>query len=158
MHILLLFEDSSGVKGYVNSNWTRVGRSMLENGGTVVLTSGINGTNTRTQRERSIKDSVDLFTSDTLKGRAKKPELAKVLCEDSGTDVEWLMDKFNLDLSLVARFGGHSVPRTHRGKERFPGMTVTCAPIDSLPVVLEKPKDRIFASLFVSITAPDLQD
>ena len=49
----------------------------------MVLTSGINGTNTRTQRERGIKDSGDLFTSDTLKGGAKKPELAKVLCEDS---------------------------------------------------------------------------
>ena len=94
-------------KGYVNSNWTRVRRSMLENGGSVVLTSGINGANTRTQRERGIKDSADLFTSDTLKGGAKKPELAKVLCEGNGTDVEWLMDKFNLNLSLIARLGGH---------------------------------------------------
>ena len=42
-------------------------------------TSGINGANTRTQREKGIKDSADLFTSDTLKGGAKKPELAKVL-------------------------------------------------------------------------------
>ena len=32
---------------------------------------------------------------------AKKPELAKVLCENSGANVEWLMDKFNLDLSLL---------------------------------------------------------
>ena len=55
------------------------------------------------------------------------------------------MDKFNLDLSLVARLGGYSAPRTHRRKERFPGMTVTCAMIDSLPVVLEKTKERIFA-------------
>ena len=37
------------------------------------------------------------------------------------------MEKFNLDLSLVARLGGHSQPRTHRGKERFPGMTITYA-------------------------------
>merc|ERR1712151_317187 len=36
-------------------------------------------------------------------------------------------DAFNLDLSLVARLGGHSQPRTHRGKERFPGMTITYA-------------------------------
>ena len=81
---------------------------MLENGGSVVLASGLNGANTRSQRENGIKDSAALFTSDTLKGGAKKPELAKVLCENSGTDVEWLMDKFNLDLSLVARLGGHS--------------------------------------------------
>merc|ERR1712139_570732 len=38
-----------------------------------------------------------------------------------------LMDKFELDLSLLARLGGHSMPRSHRGKERFPGMTITYA-------------------------------
>ena len=43
-----------------------------------------------------------------LKGGAKKPELAKLLCENSGADVERLMDKFNLDLSLVARLDGLS--------------------------------------------------
>merc|ERR1712196_721185 len=42
-------------------------------------------------------------------------------------DVDWLMDVFGLDLSLLARLGGHSAPRTHRGKERFPGMTITYA-------------------------------
>ena len=47
-----------------------------------------------------IEDSADLFTSDTLKGGAKKPGLAKVLCENSGADVEWLMDKFNLSLNV----------------------------------------------------------
>ena len=44
-------------------------------------------------------------------GGAKKPELAKVLCENSGSDVEWLMDKSDLDLSLVAGLGGHAAPR-----------------------------------------------
>ena len=65
--------------------------------------------------------------SDTLRGGAEKPELALVLCENSGADIEWLMDKFNLDLSLVARLGGHSALRTHRGKERFLGVTITYA-------------------------------
>merc|ERR1712048_311546 len=76
--------------------------------------------------------------ADTLKGGAKKPELAKLLCDNSGADVEWLMDAFNLDLSLVARLGGHSQPRTHRGKERFPGMTITYALIQMLEKVAEK--------------------
>ena len=44
-------------------------------------------------------------------GGAKKPEFAKVLCANSGSDVEWLMDKSNLDLSRVARLGSHSAPR-----------------------------------------------
>ncbi len=45
----------------------------------------------------------------------------------SGSAVEWVADKFNVDLSLVSRLGGHSQPRTHRGKEQFPGMTITYA-------------------------------
>ena len=44
----------------------------------------------------------------SLKGGSKKPELAKLLCETSGADVEWLLDRFTLDLSLVARLSGHS--------------------------------------------------
>ncbi|CAE7199486.1 osm1 [Symbiodinium sp. CCMP2592] len=79
-----------------------------------------------------------IFIADTLKGGAKKPELAKVLCANSAADVDWLVDKFDLDLSLVARLGGHSQPRTHRGKERFPGMTITYALIQMLEKVAEK--------------------
>merc|ERR1719375_2550883 len=47
------------------------------------------------------------------------------------------MDKFDLDLSLVARLGGHSAPRTHRGKERFPGMTITYALIQMVEKISE---------------------
>merc|ERR1719473_2492057 len=102
-------------------------KSSFCGGNSTKATSGINGANTKTQRAQGIQDSNELFISDTLKGGAKRPEVAKVLCANSGADVEWLMDVFNLDLSLVARLGGHSAPRTHRGKERFPGMTITYA-------------------------------
>ena len=54
---------------------------------------------------------LDKFTSDPLKGGGKKPERAKVLCENSGADVEWLTAVVNLNLSLVARLGGHSAHR-----------------------------------------------
>merc|ERR1719375_1889091 len=47
------------------------------------------------------------------------------------------MDKFDLDLSLVARLGGHSAPRTHRGAERFPGMTITYALIQMVEKISE---------------------
>merc|ERR1719216_828073 len=126
--------------------------TVLENGGKVVLldklsfcggnstkaTSGINGADTKTQKAKGINDSVELFTSDTLKGGAKKPDVVKVLCGNSGADVDWLVEKFNLDLSLVARLGGHSAPRTHRGAERFPGMTITYALIQMVEKVAEK--------------------
>merc|ERR1712151_1218803 len=101
-------------------------------------TWGINGAGTKTQKEKGVPDNAEIFIGDTLKGGAKKPELAKVLCANSAADVDWLMDKFDLDLSLVARLGGHSQPRTHRGKERFPGMTITYALIQMLEKVSEK--------------------
>merc|ERR1712137_1310406 len=80
----------------------------------------------------------DIFLADTLKGGAKKPEVAKVLCYESGPGVDWLVDKFELDLSLIARMGGHSMPRTHRGKERFPGMTITYALMQAFEKMAEK--------------------
>merc|ERR1719506_3101206 len=115
-----------------------VDKSAFCGGNSTKATSGINGAGTRTQKAKGIPDGPVLFTADTMKGGAKKPELAKVLCENSGADVDWLMDKFNLDLSLVARLGGHSEPRTHRGKERFPGMTITYALIQMVEAVAEK--------------------
>jgi flavocytochrome c len=126
--------------------------TVLENGGKVVLldkssfcggnstkaTSGINGSATKTQKAKGIADTNEIFTNDTLKGGAKKPELVKVLCHNSGPDVDWLVEKFNLDLSLLARLGGHSMPRTHRGAERFPGMTITYALIQMVEKVAER--------------------
>merc|ERR1712061_587049 len=113
-------------------------KSSFCGGNSTKATSGINGAGTKTQKEKGIPDNADIFTADTLKGGAKKPELAKVLCQNSAADVDWLIDKFDLDLSLVARLGGHSQPRTHRGKERFPGMTITYALIQMLEKVAEK--------------------
>ncbi|CAE7381156.1 osm1 [Symbiodinium sp. CCMP2592] len=114
-------------------------KSSFCGGNSTKATSGINGAGTKTQKGKSIPDTAEwIFIADTLKGGAKKPELAKVLCANSAADVDWLVDKFDLDLSLVARLGGHSQPRTHRGKERFPGMTITYALIQMLEKVAEK--------------------
>ncbi|RIB11239.1 FAD binding domain-containing protein [Gigaspora rosea] len=41
------------------------------------------------------------------------PDLIKVLTGNSASVVEWLHEKFKLDLSLVSRLGGHTQPRTH---------------------------------------------
>jgi len=115
-----------------------VDKSSFCGGNSTKATSGINGAATRAQKAHGIDDSVELFTADTLKDGAKRPEVVKVLCGNSGADVDWLVEKFELDLSLVARLGGHSAPRTHRGKERFPGMTITYALIQMLEKVAER--------------------
>ena len=46
--------------------------------------TGINGAATKTQKAQGVDDSVELFSSDCLKGGAKKPELVKVLATNSG--------------------------------------------------------------------------
>ena len=62
------------------------GRSLLLDkssfcgGNSTKATSGINGAGTKTQKGKSIPDNAEIFIADTLKGGAKKPELAKVLC------------------------------------------------------------------------------
>jgi len=126
--------------------------TVLERGGRVLVidknpffggnstkaTSGINGALTRTQVELGIPDSAQQFLKDTAvsaaggKLDAEPSELAKVLTFQSASAVEWLQDRFNLDLSKVSRLGGHSHPRTHRGKERFPGMTITYALMEKI--------------------------
>merc|ERR1712232_1203816 len=47
----------------------------------------------------------------------------------------WLMDAFDLDLSIIARLAAHSHPRTHRGKEQFPGMMITYGLMEKLDEV-----------------------
>lgn len=106
-------------------------------------TSGINGALTRTQVELGVADSVDQFYQDTLataKDRAN-PDLIKVLTYNSADAVHWLQEVFGLDLSIVSRLGGHSQPRTHRGKDaKFPGMAITYKLLEKLEnLAVEEP-------------------
>ena len=91
-----------------------------------------------TREAKGFQGSVELLTPDTPNGGAKRPEVAKVLCENGGQDADWLVGKFDRDLSLVARRGGHLAPRSHRGKERFPGMAFTHALNQMVGQVAEK--------------------
>ncbi|KAI8637530.1 FAD binding domain-containing protein [Parasitella parasitica] len=113
-------------------------------GNSTKATSGINGALTRTQIALDIKDSVEQFYQDTLKSARDlaRPDLIRVLTGRSSSAVEWLQDKFALDLSLVSRLGGHSFPRTHRGKEQFPGMTITYALMEGFEELAEKQPTR----------------
>eukprot|EP00420_Gonyaulax_spinifera_P020414 CAMPEP_0197900730 /NCGR_PEP_ID=MMETSP1439-20131203/49754_1 /TAXON_ID=66791 /ORGANISM="Gonyaulax spinifera, Strain CCMP409" /LENGTH=102 /DNA_ID=CAMNT_0043521645 /DNA_START=75 /DNA_END=380 /DNA_ORIENTATION=+ len=67
-----------------------VDKSSFCGGNSTKATSGINGAATKTQKANGIEDSIELFTSDTLKGGAKRPDVARVLCGNSGADVDWL--------------------------------------------------------------------
>ena len=109
-------------------------------GNSTKATSGLNACVTKTQVAKGIKDSIEAFEKDTVMsanlGKEYLPyPLARTLTEESGPAVEWLTSKFKIDLSLVSQLGGHSFPRTHRGKERFPGMTITYGLLEKLEEV-----------------------
>ena len=57
--------------------------------------------------------------------------------------MNWLQDKFALDLSKVSRLGGHSQPRTHRGDAQFPGMVITYAQLERLEDLAQSNPDRV---------------
>jgi len=115
-----------------------VDKNAFFGGNSTKATSGINGALTKSQRKLKIQDSPEIFEEDTMRGGASRPDLVKVLTGESAPAVDWLVDAFGLDLSLVSRLGGHSMPRTHRGKERFPGMTITYALMEALEEITEK--------------------
>ena len=50
----------------------------------------------------------------------EREELISTLTNESAKAIEWLVEEKGVDLSLVAQLGGHSVPRTHRGKGKTP--------------------------------------
>lgn len=133
--------------------------TVLEHGGTVLLldksafcggnstkaTSGYNGAHTKTQILSKIDDSVESFQKDIYRsanlGKNENPyELGRILADDSDSGFEWLTKVFKIDLSLVSRLGGHSAERTHRGKEKFPGMTITYGLLNALEKIEEESK------------------
>src|SRR5690606_27377745 len=112
--------------------------TVIQSGGNVLLldkqpflggnstkaTSGINGDLTEARIRLGIKDSWEQFARDTAlsasKGKDENPSpLAEVLCRESAPAIEWLIQSFGLDLSLVSQLGGQSVPRTHVSRHHF---------------------------------------
>jgi len=128
-----------------------IDKNAFFGGNSTKATSGINGALTKTQRAHKIPDSPEIFAEDTMKGGASRPDLVAVLCNESAPSVDWIIDKFGVDLSLVSRLGGHSMPRTHRGKERFPGMTITYGLMEKLEEIAES-SDRARILLKTKVT------
>ncbi|KAF7321387.1 Fumarate reductase [Mycena kentingensis (nom. inval.)] len=114
-------------------------------GNSTKATSGINGAGTQTQQEAGIPDSAKIFFEDTKKSARDlaRDDLIRVLTGRSGDAVNWLQDKFGLDLSKVARLGGHSQPRTHRGDAQFPGMVITYAQMERLEDLAVSNPERV---------------
>ncbi|KAF5339270.1 hypothetical protein D9758_013333 [Tetrapyrgos nigripes] len=104
-------------------------------GNSVKASSGINGAGTETQKAHGIEDSVEAFTKDTTASAGDdlaRPHLIHALTSNSAPALSWLTSQFGVDLTLVTRLGGHSIPRTHRGKGGAPGWAITSALIKKL--------------------------
>lgn len=114
-------------------------------GNSTKATSGINGAGTQTQQDAGIPDSAKTFFEDTKKSARDlaRDDLIRVLTGRSADAVHWLQSKFGLDLSKVARLGGHSQPRTHRGNAQFPGMVITYAQLERLEDLAVSSPDRV---------------
>src|ERR1700722_5732362 len=133
-------------------------------GNSTKATSGINGAGTQTQQELGIPDNAKIFFDDTKKSVGSllfcfyshllttfhlqardlaRDDLIRVLTGRSGDAVNWLQDKFSLDLSKISRLGGHSQPRTHRGDAQFPGMVITYAQLERLEDLSQSIPDRV---------------
>lgn len=86
-------------------------------GNTNYSTGGINASYTKEQKKLGIKDSPDVFYSDTMKGgkNLNDPALVRTLVDNSAAMVEWLQsDIVGADLSDVGMFGGATNKRIHR--------------------------------------------
>ncbi|KAI1466272.1 Flavocytochrome c [Daldinia caldariorum] len=105
-------------------------RAPKPGGNSIKASSGINGAGTRFQQALNIPTD-ESFYSDTVRSAGSKftennppgidrEALVKILTGQSENAVSWLADELNVDLSVVAQLGGHSVPRTHRGGGELP--------------------------------------
>ncbi|KAI1432824.1 flavocytochrome c [Xylaria sp. CBS 124048] len=137
-------------------------RAPRPGGNSIKASSGISAAGTRFQKQ--IASGVDgdgddddaRFHADSVRsagarlragsppGEDERVALIEVLTTRSAAAIEWLVDEIGVDLSTVARLGGHSAPRTHRGASgpppgaaivgallkkvtANPGFTLTCS-------------------------------
>lgn len=121
-------------------NCVVIDKSAFCGGNSTKATSGINAAGTSAQRKLGITDTPEVFYADTEFSAAEgaRPNLIKTLTYESGPAVEWLMNAFGLDLSVIARLAAHSNPRTHRGTEKFPGMMITYKLMETLDEIAAK--------------------
>ena len=86
--------------------------------GTTAMSTGlIPGANTRLQRAAGIEDTPEIFANDIIKKTKGEtdPEIATSLAIESSKTIEWLIDNYQIPLSLVDSFlyPGHTVMRMH---------------------------------------------
>ncbi|MGL6169230.1 MAG: flavocytochrome c [Fusobacteriaceae bacterium] len=90
-------------------------KAAILGGNTNYATGGLNAAETSVQKSKNIKDSVQTFIEDTMKGgkNTNNKALVTKMAYSSSEIVDWLIAK-GVDLNDIGRMGGQSVDRTHR--------------------------------------------
>jgi flavocytochrome c len=108
-------------------------RAPKPGGNSIKASSGISAAATRFQQPSSSSadpDTPERFYDDTVRSaggrllhsryRDRREALIKLLVDSSAGAVDFLSDELGVDVGTVARLGGHSAPRTHRGGGKTP--------------------------------------
>lgn len=102
--------QKSGAKVLVIEKMRTAGGNSIINGGIM----GVPGT--EIQKEKGIKDSVDLMVADMLKAglNMNHPDKVRALCEEAYPAYRMLVDELGVKFSttILKHEGGHSVPRS----------------------------------------------
>ncbi|SHH78388.1 flavocytochrome c [Ferrimonas marina] len=90
-------------------------KHMFSGGNSMLAAGGYNATGTPLMEKKGIKDSVDWFVEDALKGGrgANDVDLVRVMGEQSADGIAWL-ESLGADMGDLKRSGGARVDRTHR--------------------------------------------
>jgi len=90
-------------------------KQPITGGNSMLAAGGMNAADTKFQKAKGIKDSVELMYQDTMKGgkNTNDPALVRILAQNSSGSVDWLTS-IGADISDVGRMAGASVYRTHR--------------------------------------------
>lgn len=118
--VLVVGAGSTGMNAAISAKRAGAKVLLLEKhsftgGNSMLAAGGYNAVGTPQQAKRGIKDSVESYVQDTMKGGRGKndPALVEILAKESASGVAWL-EAMGADLSEVKRSGGAKVDRTHR--------------------------------------------
>lgn len=118
--VLVIGAGSTGYNAAISAK--RAGASVLllekhafSGGNSMLAAGGYNAVGTPQQAKKGVKDSVESYIEDTMKGGRGKndPALVKILAEESAAGIKWLED-MGANMDDLKRSGGAKVDRTHR--------------------------------------------
>lgn len=118
--VLVIGAGSTGFNAAISAK--RAGAKVLlleahsfSGGNSMLAAGGYNAVGTPQQAKKGIKDTVDSYVADTMKGGRGKndPALVRILAEESAAGVKWLED-MGANMDDLKRSGGAVVDRTHR--------------------------------------------